>query len=85
MTVALEHAPCSTCGRDTAHLRRDMHHAFHLLAALSTMGVWAIVWIARALMLDRTWYCVSCGSARMYYAAARRDRAEPPREAEVEP
>lgn len=88
MTVVLEHAACSSCGRDTAHLRRDLNHAFHLVGALFSFGLWGIVWAARFVGLDRTWFCVCCGTARAGFAFERAwdpSRGAGPREAEVEP
>lgn len=87
MTVALEHYPCPTCGKHTVHLRRGMNHAFHLVGALATVGIWCIGWALAALALDRTSYCVHCGSevyADGVFAWSKGATREAPRQAEYQ-
>jgi len=87
MTVYLEHLPCTSCRKETVHLRRGMNHAFHLVGALATMGIWCIGWILVAMSQNRTSYCIHCDSSRYteapfgWGAPAAKEAA---REAEVE-
>lgn len=54
---------CTTCGKPTLHIRHVTNHILHLLLALTTFGIWLIVWALLSIGNARTARCTLCGQS----------------------
>jgi hypothetical protein len=53
---------CRDCQLPRVFRRRKIHHSFHFMLALGTLGLWLPVWgVLIVLQLLQPWTCTVCG------------------------
>jgi len=54
---------CRTCGLPRVFRRRKIHHSFHFILAMGTVGAWLPVWgVITVLQCFKPWTCTVCGA-----------------------
>jgi len=52
---------CNSCGRPRVFRRPRIHHSFHFMLALGTLGIWLPAWgVAIILQALKPWNCTVC-------------------------